>query len=66
MNSLNRFADPFYCIMRLIVGLMFACHGLDKIFGMFHPESRSASDLDAARWLGGDRLRILIACVWYC
>src|SRR3984893_9182550 len=35
MNSLNRFADPFYCIMRLVVGLMFACHGLDKIFGTF-------------------------------
>lgn len=35
MNSLNRFADPFFCIMRLVVGLMFACHGLDKIFGTF-------------------------------
>ena len=35
MNSLNRFADPFYCIMRFVVGLMFACHGLDKIFGTF-------------------------------
>src|SRR5205085_10777051 len=35
MNALNRFADPFYCIMRFIVGLMFACHGLDKIFGTF-------------------------------
>jgi putative oxidoreductase len=35
MNSLNRFADPFYSIMRLVIGLMFACHGLDKIFGTF-------------------------------
>src|SRR5256714_10821194 len=35
MNALNRFADPFYSIMRFIVGLMFACHGLDKIFGTF-------------------------------
>lgn len=35
MNSLNRFADPFYCLVRFIVGLMFACHGLDKIFGAF-------------------------------
>jgi hypothetical protein len=23
MNSLHRFADPVYCIMRLIVGLLF-------------------------------------------
>jgi putative oxidoreductase len=33
MNSLNRFADPIYCITRLIVGLMFACHGGQKILG---------------------------------
>src|SRR2546421_7960444 len=33
MNSLNRFADPVYCIMRLIVGLMFACHGGQKMLG---------------------------------
>ena len=33
MNALNRFADPVYCIMRFIVGLMFACHGGQKILG---------------------------------
>jgi putative oxidoreductase len=33
MNSLNRFADPVYCIMRFIVGLMFACHGGQKVLG---------------------------------
>ena len=33
MNSLNRFADPVYCITRLIIGLMFACHGGQKILG---------------------------------
>src|SRR6266581_6234136 len=33
MNSLNRFADPVYCIARLVVGLMFACHGGQKILG---------------------------------
>jgi putative oxidoreductase len=33
MNSLNRFADPVYCIMRLIVGLVFACHGGQKLLG---------------------------------
>jgi putative oxidoreductase len=35
MNSLNRYADPVYCITRLIVGLMLACHGLQLVFGMF-------------------------------
>ncbi len=35
MNSLNRFADPFYCITRLIVGSMFASHGGQLVLGMF-------------------------------
>jgi hypothetical protein len=33
VNSLNRFADPVYCIVRLIVGLTYACHGGQKLFG---------------------------------
>jgi putative oxidoreductase len=35
MNALNRFADPVFCITRLIVGLMFACHGGQLVLGMF-------------------------------
>src|SRR5437867_8358371 len=35
MNSLSRFADPVYCLMRLIVGLMLACHGGQLVLGMF-------------------------------
>jgi putative oxidoreductase len=35
MNSLKRFSDPAYCLMRLIVGLLFACHGAQKLLGMF-------------------------------
>jgi len=35
VNGLNRFTDPIYCIMRLIVGLMFACHGGQLVLGMF-------------------------------
>ncbi|MGI8482614.1 MAG: DoxX family protein [Chthoniobacterales bacterium] len=35
MKFLGRYSDPIYCIMRLVVGLMFMCHGLDKIFGIF-------------------------------
>jgi putative oxidoreductase len=33
MTSLNRFVDPVYCIVRLIVGLTYACHGGQKLFG---------------------------------
>lgn len=35
MKALNRFADPVYCIMRLLVGLMFACHGAQLVLGKF-------------------------------
>lgn len=31
MNWLSRYADRVYCIMRIIVGLLFACHGGTKI-----------------------------------
>lgn len=33
MNSLSRYADTVFCIMRLIIGLLFACHGGQKILG---------------------------------
>ena len=35
MNALNRYADPVYCILRLIAGLMFACHGAQLVLGQF-------------------------------
>ena len=31
--------------MRLVVGLMFACHGLDKIFGTFSPKAEALPPL---------------------
>jgi len=31
---LNRYADSVYCIVRLLIGLMFACHGGQKILGL--------------------------------
>ena len=43
MNSLNRFADPVYCIARLVVGLMFACHGGQKILG-FPPGGHGSAE----------------------
>jgi putative oxidoreductase len=43
MNALNRYVDPVYCILRLIVGLMFACHGGQKILG-FPPGGHGAGE----------------------
>jgi putative oxidoreductase len=43
MNSLNRYADTVYCIARLIIGLLFACHGGQKILG-FPPGGHGAPE----------------------
>jgi putative oxidoreductase len=50
MNALNRFADPVYCTARLIIGLMFACHGGQKILN-FPPGGHSMPE-DMLSWIG--------------
>jgi putative oxidoreductase len=50
MNSLKRYADPVYCLMRLVVGLLFACHGGQKILG-FPPPAKPPGD--TLGWVGG-------------
>ena len=51
MNSLGRFSDPVYCIMRVVVGLLFACHGGQKILG--YPPAAKAMQLDTLGTVGG-------------
>lgn len=34
MGVLGRFSGVFYALMRLVVGLLFACHGAQKLFGV--------------------------------
>ena len=41
MNSLSQFADPMFAIARLIIGLLFASHGGQKILG-FPPGGHGA------------------------
>ena len=50
MSALNRFADPIYYIARLIIGLMFACHGGQKILG-FPPGGHGMPE-DTLSWIG--------------
>src|SRR5215467_13445394 len=53
MKSLNRFAEPVYCIMRIIVGLMFFCHGAQKILGWFAKPGQPPQPLDLMTMIGG-------------
>jgi len=36
---LGRYSEPFYALMRLVVGLLFACHGAQKLFGVLGGQS---------------------------
>src|SRR5215212_6071569 len=51
MNSLKRYADPVYCLMRIVAGLLFACHGGQKILGF--PPVAKAMQLDTLGTFGG-------------
>ena len=51
MNFLNRWTEPVFCLLRLIVGLLFACHGADKIFGMFGGKIAAAPLIQIGGWI---------------
>ena len=51
MNILNRYAETVFCIGRIVIGLLFACHGGQKILGF--PPVAKPMQLDALGMLGG-------------
>ena len=53
MNSLNRYADPIFALMRLFVGITFACHGAQKVLGWFQPPNAAGHALGPLMLLGG-------------
>src|SRR6202023_3085150 len=51
MKSLNRFADPVFCITRLIVGLMLASHGGQLVLGMFGAQASDQMMMQVGGWI---------------
>ncbi|MFN2425023.1 MAG: DoxX family protein [Candidatus Binatia bacterium] len=50
MNSLARFTEEAYALLRIVSGLMFSFHGVQKIFGFLaqHPV-----EFGSQMWFGG-------------
>jgi putative oxidoreductase len=42
---LGRYSEPLYAIMRLVVGLLFAFHGAQKLFGAFGGQSQVSNPM---------------------
>jgi len=42
---LSKYSDFIYGVMRLMVGLLFACHGVQKLFGMLGAESQLSNPM---------------------
>lgn len=36
---LGKYSDPIYALLRLVVGLLYACHGAQKLFGVLGGQS---------------------------
>ena len=51
-RHLGRFAPNAYTLLRIVAGLMFACHGAQKVLGMFHPP-HGVPPMGSFMWFGG-------------
>ena len=40
---LERYSESLYAVMRVVVGLLFACHGAQKLFGVLGGQSQLAN-----------------------
>jgi len=44
---LGKYAEFIYAVMRIVIGMLFACHGAQKLFGVLGGQSQLSSPLMA-------------------
>jgi putative oxidoreductase len=52
MRQLNKLQEPVYAALRIIAGVMFMCHGLQKLFGVLGGHALSPGG-ETQLWIGG-------------
>lgn len=50
MTSLSKYADVVFAIMRVVVGILFAIHGAQKLFGVLGGD---VQPFLSQKWIGG-------------
>jgi putative oxidoreductase len=50
---LGRYSEYVYALLRIIVGLMFACHGAQKVLGLFGGMNGSSAEAATLLWWVG-------------
>jgi putative oxidoreductase len=50
--SSHRFAAPMWSLFRIVVGLLFLCHGLASVFGLFGGSRGTGQAIEPGTWPG--------------
>ena len=51
MRFLERFTEPCYALFRIVFGLLFACHGVQKVFGGLGGEKATEPLMIVGGWI---------------
>jgi putative oxidoreductase len=51
MRFLERFTEPCYALFRIVFGLLFACHGAQKVFGLLGGQKAGVPLMIVGGWI---------------